>query len=438
LRKKKKTEIVFAVLVTKQNYVVGEQITGNILFRKDQSVKFNGIRARFFGTETITLSTSVDVSESKRSKNRPLSDPEYAIVADKGKAPEGDTIYPIKFTIPETLPPSISCPNIAEIKYEIQAELLFKSGNANVVSVVEIFLQKPIPNDLPLTFTDKTTWGLIHKETLQIRCIPDKFMYLPGDNIELDTTFTNTTKKEVVRIIGGLHQILKYGKKSTDSCICEKEIQRNLLPIDAGQKFSTTFSLDIPSEIAASARSHYINLGYIVLFKCELDGGTEATFKVPVAIRGNLIKEEIGVTHKNPPPAEPELGYSNDGLGSANSLPEYVPGGPLPPIPDRSTKEELPSYIPEPSLSEDFSLPSRIVTPRGSEAELSLKSSSHIVLTKIEEPEPQLPLPYGHPCYYDALSHYKPPTYVYTEPRVQPRMDPPPPYNPAAEQLMNF
>ena len=49
-------------------------------------------------------------------------------------------------------------------------------------------------------------------------------------------------------------------------------------------------------------------------------------------------------------------------------------------------------------------------------------------------------MPYGHPCYYDALTHYAPPTYVYTEPRVQERLpeDAPPPYNPAAAQLMSL
>jgi len=436
-RKKKKTEIVFALLVPKQNYVIGEQITGNILFRKDQSIKFNGIQARFFGTETITLSTSIDVSESKRSKTRPLSDANYATVADKGKAPEGDTIYPIKFTIPSDLPPSISCPNTAEIKYELQAELLFKSATSNITSVVEIFLQKPIPKELPLTFTDKTSWGLISKETLHIRCIPDKSMYLPGDTITMDVNFTNSTKKDVVRIISGLHQVLKYGKKSNDTCVNEKEISRELLPIPTGEKFSADLTFDVPENIVASARSHYINLGYVATFKCELDGGNETTFKVPVAIRGTLAKEEIAVTHKKPPP-EPE----DETYGSNVLLPDYIPNGPPPPIPDRSTRSEmedsdLPSYIP--SDHSDFSLPNRIETPQQSGAEISMTGSSHIMLAKIEEPPPQLPMPYGHPCYFDAISHYSPPTYVYTEPRVQARIDEaPPPYNPAAAQLMSL
>ena len=93
-------------------------------------------------------------------------------------------------------------------------------------------------------------------------------------------------------------------------------------------------------------------------------------------------------THKEPPADEPEDSYSSDRYGSG-LLPEYIPDGPPPPIPDRSTKDDLPSYIPSETES-DFSLPSRIETPQQSGAEISMTGSSNIMLAKLEEPSPQV------------------------------------------------
>lgn len=225
--RKNKAQIVFAVLVNKQNYEAGELIEGNILFRKDRSVKFEKIRARFTGT------AQYQVDDKVKSYSIP-ENTEFSIVSEKGKLPEGDSMYPIKFSVPITLPPSTHYPP-AEIKYEIQAELLF--NGKSITSSVDIYVHQAKTTNIATTFTDKKDWGLLHKETLLIRCIPDKVLYLPEEKIQLDLNISNMTKKDLVRVIITLQSTLKCGKKFHEtSTICEKEISRDLFPCTPNTK----------------------------------------------------------------------------------------------------------------------------------------------------------------------------------------------------------
>merc|ERR1712232_392024 len=315
-----------------------------------------------------------------------------------------------------------------------------------------------MPAELPLTFTETKTWGLIHKESLLIRSIPNKSKYEPKDIIKLDLNFDNKTKKEITRIITGVHRSLKYGKRTQDTCICEQEIPRNLLPIPSSSKFSEEISLELPGELEASSKSHYISLCYYISFKCEFDNGSDCIIKMPFSVRGSDIKKEAKnepvinnepvvdnkpivnnepilekeVKHEESiktPPIEENITITPN--TSQTSLLEF-PSGPLPPVPDRSQKEmsELPSFISsEQSMTEEY-IPDRILTPQNSESEI-IFNSGNIVLAKLDTPTPvqQLPMPYGHPCYFGAQAHYKPPTYVVSEPIPN---TPPPAYNPAA------
>lgn len=224
-RKTTKAQIVFAVVLDKQNYEIGEQINGNILFRKDRSVKFEKIRARFIGT------TQYAASADKLKSRSVLENSEFLTIADKGKLPEGDSMYPIRFSVPASLPPSILHPP-AEIKYEIQAELLFKGGKS-ITSSVDIYIHQPIQSSsVPTTFTEKKDWGIIHKETLLIRCIPDKTVYLPEETIILDFNLNNMTKKDLVRVVTTVECVLKCEKKVNGSTnICNSEVPRDSLPV---------------------------------------------------------------------------------------------------------------------------------------------------------------------------------------------------------------
>lgn len=225
--KKTKAQVVFTVLLQKQNYELGEQITGNVLFRKDQPLKYDLVRARFFGFECYP----VDGKE----KVKPISEKaEYIAIADKGKLPAGDTMFPIQFSIPNSLPPSFKCANTA-IKYEIQADVLF-NGGACISSVAEVCIVRPNPSEISPTFTEKKEWGLLHKESLKIRCIPNKSLYDPSDSAIIELNVNNGTKKDVTRIIVSLVRTLKIGKKTEKKTVCEKEVPRNLLPIDPNIK----------------------------------------------------------------------------------------------------------------------------------------------------------------------------------------------------------
>lgn len=225
-RKKKKTTIVFAVLLTKQNWEIGEQISGKILFRKNQTVKHNGIKARFVGRETFT--------QASRDKDKIVFDTECVSVAEKGKTIEGDTVLPFTFTIPEGLPPSVNIPGVGIIKYEVTARLLLKTGD--ITSDIEVYIHKPTPSSLPLTYNDKKDWGLLSKESLLLRCIPDKIMYLPGNTMELEMTIDNRTKKDVSRILVGIERTIKCGKQKDSTSITQIEIPRGVLPVDPSTK----------------------------------------------------------------------------------------------------------------------------------------------------------------------------------------------------------
>ena len=67
---------------------------------------------------------------------------------------------------------------------------------------------------------------------------------------------------------------------------------------------------------------------------------------------------------------------------------------------------------------DEFELPSHIEAPPGSAPWEGQPMASNFS-ARIHSPQAQLPLPYGHPCYFDAIAHYKPPTYV--EPAQPPR-----------------
>jgi hypothetical protein len=61
---------------------------------------------------------------------------------------------------------------------------------------------------------------------------------------------------------------------------------------------------------------------------------------------------------------------------------------------------------------EEFGLPSYIEDPKeGTPEFVDFSKVSNISLAKVN-PEPALPMPYGHPCYFEALSHYQPPTFI--------------------------
>ena len=227
-RKKKKTDIVFAVLLTKQNWEIGEQITGKILFRKDQPVKFSGIRARFIGIESVMM--------DDKPKEKAVFDTEFVEVSTKGKAAVGDSVFPFQFTIPEGIPPSINVAGLASIKYEVRAQLLIKGHTVMITSELEVFIHQRMPAELPLTHNDKKEWGLIYKESLLLRVIPDKMMYNPGESIELDMTIDNKTKKDVSRILVGVSRSLKRVKHIEETFIVQIEIPRNLLPVDPSAK----------------------------------------------------------------------------------------------------------------------------------------------------------------------------------------------------------
>ena len=77
-----------------------------------------------------------------------------------------------------------------------------------------------------------------------------------------------------------------------------------------------------------------------------------------------------------------------------------------------------------------FELPSHIEAPPGETPWEGLPMASNFS-ARVHSPQAQLPLPYGHPCYYDAITHYKPPTYV--EPPAQP-----PKHNATTHALMGL
>ena len=51
-------------------------------------------------------------------------------------------------------------------------------------------------------------------------------------------------------------------------------------------RFSHKLSLALPENICATSKSHYITLGYNIIFKCEFGLGGDYTFKMPVYLRG--------------------------------------------------------------------------------------------------------------------------------------------------------
>lgn len=225
-KRKTTAQVIFTVLLQKQNYELGEQISGNILFRKDQPLSYKLIKARFIGYETYQLDGK-EKTKALTEKN------DFVVVAEKGKLPEGDSLFPISFTIPNSLPPSFKCSDVS-IKYEIQAEVLFKGSS--ILTEAEVWILKPIPSEIPPTFTQKKDWGLLHKESIQLRCIPNKICYEPMDKAELEVNIKNASKKDITRMIVNLTSILKYGKKVEKKTVYEQEVPRNLLPIDSNSK----------------------------------------------------------------------------------------------------------------------------------------------------------------------------------------------------------
>ena len=235
-RKKKKTEILFAVLLERQNWELGEQIKGKILFRKDQPVKFSSIRARFVGTEQVVLSAAPDVPESKRTRSKVVFETPFVNVAERGSSPEGETEYSLHFLLPETLSPSFNVEGTAEVRYEVQTQLLLKSNSTPMESNVQVFIHPHLPTELPLSFVEKKEWGLISRESLSMRAVPDKALYEAGDQIVLDVTLDNkTAKKTIARILAGPEQSIRFGKRSEETNLGQIEVTSNL-PIAPGTK----------------------------------------------------------------------------------------------------------------------------------------------------------------------------------------------------------
>lgn len=235
LFKSKKTNIRLDFELANYNIKAGEDLEGELIFRKDQAVKISGLRIKVQGIEKNNQPSSGgnEIDEKKREKI--FFESNYQnLVANKTTAQAGDSNFEFKIRIPENLPPTVNH-SYFEVKYEILAEILFSKGSP-VLGKSAFYLHPPEPTGLPNSFTEKKDKGLLSKENLILRVTPDKNVYKSANPISFDLTITNNTKKDVPRLIIGVERLFKYSKKSEENILFQMEITKPKLPIPPGAR----------------------------------------------------------------------------------------------------------------------------------------------------------------------------------------------------------
>ena len=287
LFKSKKTNIRLDFELENYNVKSGEDVEGELIFRKDQTVKICGLRIKVQGIEKNNQPSSGgnEIDEKKREKIFYESNFQ-TLITNKTSLQAGDSNYEFKFRLPENLPPTVNH-SYFEVKYEMQAEILFSKGSP-VQGKSVFFVHPPEPAGLPNSFTEKKDKGLLSKENVILRVTPDKNVYKPSNPISFDLTITNNTKKDVPRLIIGVERLLKYSKKSEDNILFQMEITKPKLPIPPSARFEDVISFNLPADLLPTVpKSTFTSftISYFLSFKAELGSGSEFLFKMPLVIR---------------------------------------------------------------------------------------------------------------------------------------------------------
>lgn len=213
----------------RQHYLMGDEITGEIIFIKNQPVKVSAVKIFLVGTEWYQH-TSTDIPAHKRSKTKVFCEEEFQVQLASKKIDAGETRFRFALRIPISTASNLDHP-YAKVSHELRVEICF-SGAPSTITIMPLGTHQIFP-DLP-PFTDKK--ATLFKDAYSIKVLR-RASFLPGETVPLDIKLDNKSGKEISKMTLQLEQRFRIGSsKSPPRVLASTHISSPRIPIGPSSK----------------------------------------------------------------------------------------------------------------------------------------------------------------------------------------------------------